>query len=88
MTVTVQKDVGSPTNLTVQVKRKVVRVLLEVAANGDHKVSIQYDEWREDAVAVQVGATSHGVKTLLEADLNNAARSDIDAVFIRALNAV
>lgn len=88
MSVTVQKDSGSPTVATVQKKRKVLRVLLEVDDGGDHAISIYYNEWSEDANAVMVGSIKQGIQKLLEAELDDAARKDIDSVFSKALAAI
>lgn len=86
MAATIIKNIGAPHNISnVQKTRKIVSVAMVIDDNGLYSVIISYVETDTDGSAVVV-ATTNGAKTILDAVLNAAAKSEIDSVYTRALN--
>lgn len=88
MTTAITKNIGSPRTINaVQKARKIVSVALVVDDAGAYSVIISYKETDTDENSVLV-STVNATKTILDAQLPNAAKNEIDSVYTRALAAI
>jgi hypothetical protein len=86
---TIQKNVGTTRTVSgVQKIRKVVSVALVVDDAGLYSVVISYQEYEIDGSANVVGSVATLTRTIADASLPAAAKSEIDSIYARALNAI
>lgn len=83
------KNIGAPTTIpNVQQVRKIGSVALVVDASGLYSVVISYTDYKVDGSGEPVGGSIIATKTLIDSDLNASAKTQIDSIFTRALNAL
>lgn len=88
MAAVIQKTIGAPRTIsTVQKYRKLLAVTEYLDDNGAYSVGITYREYELDSNG-NVVSDINLTKTISDAQLNAAAKSEIDSIYTRALGAI
>lgn len=88
MAAAIEKNIGQPRTISsVQMKRKLLGVQVQINDAGKYSVVIIYREYEVDGNGEVVGSEEKST-IINDAQLGAAAKAEIDSIFTRALAAI